>query len=140
MCGNYEHVSGIGEIGGVVGCGTCTMTQCFNKGVVECVGMVNPGDKNYVGKSGGLLGVTGSAGKSVISYCYNTGKIQVGNGQYYDAGGIVAMSKASVDNILRTCDFNNVYTSGEVQNMTTGRWGALCGNWDSRYYSYGLLC
>lgn len=134
MCGNYEHVSGLAEIGGLVGNGTVSMTQCFNKGVVECVGMTNPSNRNFVASGGGILGISGSTGKSIISFCYNTGKIQVTSGNGCRAGGIVAISLASVDNILRTCDFNNVYTSGEVQNMTSGNWGALCGNWDSRFY------
>lgn len=65
-CINYGNITGAGNAGGLIGCGTASLTRSANYGDVQA-------GKGHAGGFFGYLNATNET--CTISYCYNTGNI-----------------------------------------------------------------
>lgn len=114
-CGNYGAVSGLANIGGIVGLYNGlrehSISSCFNQGNITGNGTT--------AKAGGIGGILGSADKDYkapIENCYNAGSVRGSRDTRY-IGGIAG--------ILKKGYMRNCYTAGSVSGYGEGAYAAM---------------
>ncbi len=119
-CSNFAEVSGGMYVGGLAGYGEMTdkVLKSYNEGAVS--------GEDFVGGLFGILdAMSEQNGKSIVSACYNTGRIKAEASEASGAGGMIGLQKNSGSGAVSK--ITDSFNAGIIESSSASNVGAVCG-------------